>query len=130
MLGGLTRVSCYRAMGRMFTFELTIRKEHKLITSGPYSIVRHPGYTALFMIMCGYSICLMGDGSWLRECSGLALDGTVTRVLISLWALNLAFVIAALISRTKVEDEMLKKEFREWDEWARQVPYRLLPFVY
>jgi protein-S-isoprenylcysteine O-methyltransferase Ste14 len=117
-------------MGRMFTFELTIRKEHKLITSGPYSIVRHPGYTALFMIMCGYSICLMGDGSWLRECSGLALDGTVTRVLISLWALNLAFVIAALISRTKVEDEMLKKEFREWDEWARQVPYRLLPFVY
>lgn len=129
--GGLLRLSCYRTMGKMFTFELAIRKEHKLVTSGPYSIVRHPGYTALFMIMCGYSTCMMGAGSWLRECSGLSLDTVTAQVLMAIWVFNLIFIIFTLISRTKTEDAMLRNEFGSyWDEWAREVPYKLFPLIY
>jgi protein-S-isoprenylcysteine O-methyltransferase Ste14 len=128
--GGLIRLFCYRAMGRMFTSELAIRKEHKLITSGPYSVVRHPGYTAIFMIHFGYSICLMGHGSWLRECSGLSLDGTLTRALIAFWVTTTVFLLWVFVSRTKTEDDMLRKEFSDWDKWARKVPYKLIPLIY
>jgi protein-S-isoprenylcysteine O-methyltransferase Ste14 len=128
--GGLIRLACYRVMGKMFTFELTIRKEHKLITSGPYSIVRHPGYTAVFMILWGYSICLMSAGSWVRECAGLSLDAVVAQVLIALWAFSITFIISVFVRRTKTEDEMLRNEFRHWDKWAAKVPYKLFPLVY
>ena len=40
--GSLIRLASYRALGNLFTFELSIRKDHKLITSGPYSMVRYP----------------------------------------------------------------------------------------
>jgi len=34
------------------------------------------------------------------------------------------------VRRTKTEDEMLRNEFRNWDEWAARVPYKLFPLVY
>jgi protein-S-isoprenylcysteine O-methyltransferase Ste14 len=34
-------------LGRQFSPQLQLRQEHQLITSGPYSRVRHPLYTAL-----------------------------------------------------------------------------------
>jgi protein-S-isoprenylcysteine O-methyltransferase Ste14 len=52
-LGGYIRYSCYRELGRLFTFEMSIRKDHKLVTSGPYSIVRHPGYTGAVLTVVG-----------------------------------------------------------------------------
>ncbi|KAJ8509106.1 hypothetical protein ONZ45_g8690 [Pleurotus djamor] len=45
LLAALYRRHCFAVLGRHFTFDLAIRKNHKLITSGPYSIVRHPSYT-------------------------------------------------------------------------------------
>lgn len=33
--------------------------------------------------------------------------------------------------RMPVEDEILRSEFgKEWDEWAKAVPYRLFPWIY
>jgi protein-S-isoprenylcysteine O-methyltransferase Ste14 len=52
-LGGYIRYRCYRALGRLFTFEMSIRSDHKLITDGPYSIVRHPGYTGILFTITG-----------------------------------------------------------------------------
>lgn len=40
-------------MGSMFTFEMSIRKNHELVTSGPYAIVRHPGYTSVMLVVIG-----------------------------------------------------------------------------
>ena len=53
ILGGLIRYTCYRALGRMFTFEMSIRRNHKLITSGPYAIVRHPSYVGSILVIGG-----------------------------------------------------------------------------
>ena len=52
-LGGYIRYSCFRALGRLFTFEMSIRDEHKLITNGPYSVVRHPSYTGALLTVIG-----------------------------------------------------------------------------
>ena len=52
-LGGFIRFKSYQAMGSMFTFDMSIRNNHKLVTSGPYAIVRHPGYTGVMLVVIG-----------------------------------------------------------------------------
>ena len=56
-IGAAMRQVCYDALGRFFTFQLAVFKEHKLVTSGPYSIVRHPSYTALLIARTGLFMC-------------------------------------------------------------------------
>lgn len=130
VVSGIIRLSCYRALGRLFTFELTIRKEHKLITSGPYSIVRHPSYTGIIMNIVGYNLCHLSKGSWLWECSGLWSSGVVGPVLMFAWLVSRVCLMLVFVERTRTEDDMLRKEFSDWNEWARKVPYKLIPFVY
>ena len=52
-LGGYIRWACYRALGRLFTFEMSIRDNHELVTDGPYGWVRHPAYTGILLIVAG-----------------------------------------------------------------------------
>ncbi|KAJ8695674.1 hypothetical protein PTI98_008247 [Pleurotus ostreatus] len=46
--GGLTLLSanirlwCYAEMRDLYDFEVNIKKAHRLVTTGPYSFVRHP----------------------------------------------------------------------------------------
>ena len=40
VLGATLRLSCYRTLGKLFTYEVVVQKKHMLVTSGPYSIVR------------------------------------------------------------------------------------------
>lgn len=39
----------HRALGRQYSAELAIQKDHALVTTGPYARTRHPMYTALSM---------------------------------------------------------------------------------
>ncbi|MCT4624259.1 MAG: isoprenylcysteine carboxylmethyltransferase family protein [Schleiferiaceae bacterium] len=43
-------------LGRHFTAQVTILKDHKLITTGPYKSLRHPSYTAAFLTFTGISV--------------------------------------------------------------------------
>ena len=52
-VGGVIRLECCRRLGRMFTFEMSIRKDCVLVTSGPYGVVRHPGYTGILLVISG-----------------------------------------------------------------------------
>ncbi|OBZ67534.1 hypothetical protein A0H81_12475 [Grifola frondosa] len=58
-LGGFIRIQCYRTLGRFFTYELTLRNNHRLVTSGPYAVVRHPSYIGL-IVGSGCGLCLDG----------------------------------------------------------------------
>jgi protein-S-isoprenylcysteine O-methyltransferase Ste14 len=46
----------HRALGRNWSPVLEIRKGHTLITNGPYKFIRHPMYTAIFIIGIGISL--------------------------------------------------------------------------
>ncbi len=46
----------HRTLGRQYSAELAIQKDHALVTSGPYARTRHPMYTALNMF--SFSIAL------------------------------------------------------------------------
>lgn len=65
--GAVWRKKCYNALGRLFTFQLALHKEHKLVTTGPYAIVRHPAYTAFFVTELGCLMTLMLPGSYVYE---------------------------------------------------------------
>lgn len=80
----------------------------KLVTTGPYSFVRHPMYAA-FMILFFYFPLALGSYYAL-------IPGTL-----------LAFL---LIIRTHLEDKTLHKELKGYIEYAQKTRYRLLPYVW
>ncbi|KAI0763578.1 hypothetical protein BD413DRAFT_205569 [Trametes elegans] len=130
VVGGLIRIACYRAMGKHFTFEITIRKDHRLVTNGPYSVVRHPGYTAHCLVIAGLLVACFGDGAWLTECGMLhTLPGKVFGMV---WAADLLYVpVVMVFVRVRKEDGLLRKEFgSEWEAWVERTPYALIPWLY
>ncbi|THU87565.1 hypothetical protein K435DRAFT_681477 [Dendrothele bispora CBS 962.96] len=128
-LGGLLRYACYRCLGNLFTFELSVRQDHRLVTCGPYSVVRHPSYTALCLCCAGLLTVLFGGGSYMQV-SGLLR--TVSGVLVSLVTLSFWIrLIPTIVGRTYFEDRMMKDQFgEEWEEWARNVRWRLVPGLF
>ena len=127
--GGIIRVKCFRTLGPFFTFEQCIRKEHKLITHGPYAVVRHPSYTGLLMCIFGWCIVHGSPGSWLRE-SGV-LDITWIRAASTGWSFLMVASIVTMFRRSRDEDQFLSERFgKEWTNWARRVKYKLVPFIY
>ncbi|OCH91649.1 hypothetical protein OBBRIDRAFT_803183 [Obba rivulosa] len=126
--GGLTRVTCYRTLGRHFTFHLSVRKDHKLITRGPYSVVRHPGYSACAFVLFGEILIQLGEGSWMREC-GILTTG-VGKAFMYAWIAWHLTGAALLVKRIPTEDAILRKEFgAQWDEWSKRTPYTLIPYI-
>jgi protein-S-isoprenylcysteine O-methyltransferase Ste14 len=126
--GTWVRVICYRQLGRKFTFEVSIQKDHRLVTTGPYAIVRHPSYTGVYLVGLGTFFYHSSRGSWFIE-SGISktMIGTVVGYV------NIVLVITFALSlknRWEREDRVLKEEFgKQWDEWAKRVPYALVPGI-
>ena len=94
-------------------FEPTVRiqtdRGHKVIDTGPYAIVRHPGYVV-----------------------GLpALPGHAPWRWAPLWALIPAVLLCLLlVLRTIWEDQTLQAELPGYKEYAQRVRYRLVPGVW
>ncbi|KAJ3879230.1 hypothetical protein F5051DRAFT_326382 [Lentinula edodes] len=130
--GGALRWSCYRALGKMFTYEVAVQKEHKLVTSGPYGIVRHPSYTGILLIIAGLFIWQGGPNSFMRQSGMLASwTGKAFAAGCALWLGTLGASFFMMISRAHTEDVLLVNEFSDqWKEWATRVPYLLFPYIY
>ena len=127
--GGGLRKACYDALGKFFTYQLGILKDHKLITTGPYGVVRHPAYTAFFMADIGFMTLQLLPGSYLFE-SG-AMKTRLGTTLISVWVLWVLLIVSTTFRRPAQEDAVLRRQFgKEWDEWAEKTPYRLIPYIY
>lgn len=125
----LLRKACYRELGRHFTFELALKKDHNLVTGGPYSIVRHPGYAACSIHFVAAFLAQLGPGSWFYE--GGYWNHTGATIFVLLWKLSDAGAVVAFVIRTKDEDEMLRRAFpAEWEVWAQRTPHKLIPYVY
>ncbi|CAG8525137.1 10245_t:CDS:2 [Diversispora eburnea] len=52
--GSLLRIWCFKCLKAYFTFHVTIKKKHKLITTGPYSLLVHPSYTGATLVTANY----------------------------------------------------------------------------
>ncbi|KIJ50030.1 hypothetical protein M422DRAFT_160015, partial [Sphaerobolus stellatus SS14] len=126
--GQALRATCFRTLGKFFTFEVTIRPNHVLVDSGPYGIVRHPGYTASVIRLAGAALLGVGPRTYVWMC-GIAESNIVTFALTT-WLFCVFYTQYSLLSRGPVEDDMLRKRFgKEWQEYAKRVPYRYIPGV-
>ncbi|KAI6107122.1 hypothetical protein EDD16DRAFT_124125 [Pisolithus croceorrhizus] len=133
IFGSLLRVACFKALGRFFTYELSVRNEHKLITSGLYAFVRHPSYTGVLCFCFGEYLCFFEESSWLVACSGLFPRDEYVRTCL-VWGIRATlYSTFAVYMHRRMNDEeaMLEKHFgKEWKDWKKRVPYRILPWVY
>jgi protein-S-isoprenylcysteine O-methyltransferase Ste14 len=108
--GGFNLV--YWSMAVNKHFETTVRiqhdRDHKVVTWGPYQIVRHPGYLGL--ILSNYASAMI-----LGSLYGI-LTATAT--------------LAILAYRTWREDLTLQKELEGYLEYTSTTRFRLLPFIW
>lgn len=127
-LGMLLRLSCYKALGTLFTFDLTILPAHKLITSGPYGYVRHPAYTGSLLAFLGIILVNLTPGGWIVECEVLGSGAFGTTLRMGLFLAMYGYWLAVGVSRARAEDTELRKMFgKEWDCYATEVPYWFVP---
>jgi protein-S-isoprenylcysteine O-methyltransferase Ste14 len=81
---------------------------HRVISTGPYGIVRHPMYVGAVVYLLGMPLLL---GSWL----GL---------------LVLPLIVGALVVRIFIEEATLREGLPGYGEYAARVRYRLIPGVW
>jgi len=116
----LIRRQCYKALGRLFTFDLRIESDHYLVTTGPYSVVRHPGYTAIIILNIGTVITHASTGG-----GSLAISYNFMVSFVSTYA---SWV---LLQRAGIEDAVLEEYFGPvWSKWAEVVPQRFIPGIW
>ena len=93
-------------------FEKTVRiqteRGHRVIDTGPYRIVRHPGYAGFFGWILATPLLL---GAW--------------------WAFIPAILSAAvMVARTALEDRTLQAELPGYRDYTEKVRFRLVPYVW
>jgi protein-S-isoprenylcysteine O-methyltransferase Ste14 len=82
--------------------------DQKVISTGPYALVRHPMYAGALVLLLGIPIAL---GSW--------------------WSvLVIVAMMPALIWRLVDEEKFLAKNLPGYLEYRKRVPYRLIPMVW
>jgi len=82
--------------------------DQKVITTGPYSIVRHPMYAGALIMLLGTPLAL---GSW--------------------WGLLILIPITLLIVlRLLDEEKFLSKNLPGYNEYCQKVRYRLIPLLW
>jgi protein-S-isoprenylcysteine O-methyltransferase Ste14 len=85
-----------------------LAEEQRVISSGPYAIVRHPMYASALVYLLGTPLAL---GSY--------------------WGLlALVFMLPFLVWRLVDEEHLLVRELPRYADYRRRVRYRLVPFVW
>ena len=88
--------------------KIQAERGHRVISDGPYAIVRHPMYGGTLLLIAGIPLLL---GSW----CGLALAPVIV----------LLFAVRAVM-----EERMLMAELPGYADYAARVRYRLVPYVW
>jgi protein-S-isoprenylcysteine O-methyltransferase Ste14 len=98
-----------RTLGKQWAYTARIVEGHKLITEGPYRIVRHPIYSGMFGLLVASGLAL---GDWLRLILAIVI-----------------FLVGTFI-RTHAEESLLRETFGvEYDDYARRVK-ALIPGIF
>jgi protein-S-isoprenylcysteine O-methyltransferase Ste14 len=88
--------------------KLQRERGQRVISTGPYAIVRHPMYFGAAFYFIGAALLL---GSW--------------------WGVIFAFVLIGLLCvRIPIEEKALRAGLEGYDEYAGRVRYRLIPHVW
>ena len=122
------RLHSYKALGPLSTFDLCIKPEHRLVTSGPYSFVRHPAYLGSLYLMAGLTFVGLTRGNCTIECAvGSHRNGAMftTQCACISWR---AYTAEVGHTRAIAEDEQMRNRFsEEWERYAMKVRHWFVP---
>ena len=96
-------------LGRFFTVDVVVEKDHEVVECGPFGLVRHPSYTGVLLAFVGFALTLRNWGAML---------------------VVLVPIFAAFIHRMNVEEEALARALGERYEQYMKRTKRLVPFTY
>jgi protein-S-isoprenylcysteine O-methyltransferase Ste14 len=102
--------NCAVAANRFFSMVVRIQRDrgHQVVDSGPYRVVRHPGYVGSILTMFGMPLALG-----------------------SRWGLtHAAMLMLLIVVRTALEDRTLGAELEGYSDYARRVRFRLVPWLW
>lgn len=89
-------------------FTLNFINEHRVIDTGPYAYVRHPGYVGFVGWIISTPLLL----AWAWACMPALIS------------------VLLLVIRTALEDRTLRYELSGYEEYANRVCFRLIPGVW
>jgi protein-S-isoprenylcysteine O-methyltransferase Ste14 len=96
------------ALGRFYSADVTIQKDHRLITTGLYRYIRHPRYLGTLLVAIGLSLLFR---SWI----GLAAS---------------ILFLGVLLFRINDEETLMQAEFgSDWEAYCRR-SWRMIPYLY
>jgi protein-S-isoprenylcysteine O-methyltransferase Ste14 len=109
IVGLLIRWIAILQLGKSFTVDVAITDKAALKTDGIYSRVRHPSYSGILLIVCGFTALMNSIYSFL---------------------ILLVPVFIAVLYRIRVEETLLTEEFGEsYSEYKKETK-KLIPGVY
>jgi protein-S-isoprenylcysteine O-methyltransferase Ste14 len=101
------QVWAFKSLGENYSQDILIKKNHKLVTNGPYKYIRHPQY------LCQLLVDLGGAAATLSYIVG-----------------GLAIIeIPIYIMRASIEDKLLSKHFTEEFSAFKKKSGFMLPFI-
>ena len=87
---------------------IEVADQQRVISTGPYAVIRHPMYAGAFIMLLGVPMAL---GSW--------------------WAFIFVFLLfAAIVWRLLEEEKFLSKNLPGYTDYRQKVRYRLIPFIW
>ncbi len=95
-------IAAARVLGREWSFRARLLEGHRLVTEGPYALVRHPIYTGMLGMLLATALAF---AHWIVLVPALILYG------------------AGTVIRVRSEEKLLRAAFGQtFEEYARRVP--------
>ena len=107
--GALFRAWAVAVLGRFFTWHVRVQDGQRVVSSGPYSVVRHPSYTGAWFLYVG---ALVFIHAWIAA------------------ALAAVLLLAAFARRIRYEETLMLKVFGDQYRMYSRTVKRLVPLVW
>jgi protein-S-isoprenylcysteine O-methyltransferase Ste14 len=108
-IGFVYRQWSVATLGPLFRTTVFVQDDHRLITHGVYSWIRHPSYAGLLLTVLGNSLTF---GNWLSLVAGIGV------------------MLLALAWRMHVEEQAMRNRFGgEYDNYVER-SWAIIPFVW
>ena len=99
----------HKALGKMWSVSLQLKQDHKLITTGIYRRLRHPMYTAFWLMALAQALLLP---NWIAGPAGLVGFGFL------------------FFSRVGPEERLMEQAFGDEYRDYKARTKRVIPFIY
>lgn len=107
VFGVAFRLHAIRVLGQFYSHRVRVSSTHRIVSSGPYRILRHPAYTGMIIAHCGFVLCFFNYVSA---------------------AILLLYFVPAVILRIRVEEQALFS-LQGYEDYAKR-RRRLVPLIW